>query len=105
MTPPPPQGHLLFSPVYPDNTNTAKSSGRVWQVMKIQAPPGPSACGVPKMAITVFTKTPAEHSEERMWPTVYGPGKFSPKYWQKAMKRWRDGQEFPDWVLPHPPSG
>lgn len=102
MTPPPPQSHLLFSPVYPDNT--AKSPGRAWQAMKTQSLSGPSA-GVPKMAITVFTKTPAEHLEERMWPTVYGPGKLSPEYWKRAMKRWRDGQEFPEWVVPNPPPG
>lgn len=102
MTPPPPQGHLLSSPVYPDNT--AKSSSHVWQVMTTQSLPGPSA-GVPKMAITVFTKTPAEHMEERMWPTVYGPGKLSPKYWKRVMKRWQDGREFPEWVIPDPPPG
>jgi hypothetical protein len=57
------------------------------------------------MAITVFTKTPAEHMEERMWPTVYGPGKLSPKYWKRVMKRWQDGREFPEWVIPDPPPG
>lgn len=102
MTPPPPQGHSLSSPVYSDNT--AKSSGCVWQVMATQSLSGLSA-GVPKMAITVFTKTPAEHVEERMWPTLYGPGKLSPAYWKKTMKRWKDGREFPEWGVPDPPSG
>jgi hypothetical protein len=102
MTPPPPRGHLLSSPVYPDNT--AKSSGRVWQVMTTQSASGPSA-GVPKMAITMFTKTPAEHVEEKVWPTIYGPGKFSPKYWRRVVEKWRDGREFPEWVVPDPPPG
>ena len=66
--------------------------------------PGPSG-GVPKMAITVFTKTPAEHLEERRWPTVYGPGIFSPEYWRRAVKRWRDGEKSLEWALPDPPSG
>jgi len=40
-----------------------------------------------------------------MWPTLYGPGKFSPEYWRRVVKRWRDGQEFPEWVVPDPPPG
>jgi len=74
------------------------------KVTSTQSFPGPSG-GVPKMAITVFTKTPAEHLEERRWPTVYGPGKFSLKYWRKAVRRWRDGERFPEWALPDPPFG
>ena len=74
------------------------------KVMKAQSPSEPSA-GVPKMAITVFTKTPAEHLEAWRWPTVYGPWIFSPRYWKKKVKVWRDGQEFPEWALPDPPTG
>ena len=65
---------------------------------------GPSG-SVPKMAITALTKTPVEHLEERRWPTVYGPGKFSLEYWRKAVRRWRTGERFPEWALPDPPSG
>lgn len=72
--------------------------------MTVQSLPGPSA-GVPKMAITVFTKTPAEHFEEWMWPTLYGPGVFSPEYWRNIMKKLRSGQNFPEWALPDPPPG
>ena len=74
------------------------------KVTMSQSLSGPSA-GVPKMAITVFTKTPAEHLEEWRWPTVYGPGKFSPKYWRKAMKRWWNGESLPEWAMPDPPTG
>ena len=64
-----------------------------------------SSDGVPKVAITVFTKTPAEHLEERRWPTLYGPGKFTSEYWRRTARRWRDGEKFPEWALPDPPSG
>ena len=64
-----------------------------------------SSGGVPKMAITVFTKTPAEHLEERRWPTLYGPGKFTLEYWRRAVRRCRDGERFLEWALPDPPSG
>ena len=65
---------------------------------------GPSG-GMPKMAITVFTKTPAEHLEERRWPTLYGPGMFTLEYWKRTVRRWKDGEELPEWALPDPPSG
>ena len=74
------------------------------KVTATQSTPGPSG-GVPKMAITVFTKTPAEYLEERRWPTVYGPRKFNLEYWRRAARRWRDGHKLPEWALPDPPSG
>ena len=64
-----------------------------------------SSGGVPKMAITVFTKTPAEHLEAKRWPTVYGPGTFTPEYWRRAVRRWKDGEILPEWALDDPPSG
>ena len=74
------------------------------KVTKTQSSPGPSG-DVPKMAITAFTKTPAEYLEERRWPTVYGPGKFTLEYWRRTVRRWRDGEKLPEWALPDPPSG
>ena len=65
---------------------------------------GPSG-GVPKMAITVFTKTPAEHLEARRWPTIYGPGVLTLEYWRRTVRSWGDGEKFPEWALPDPPSG
>jgi hypothetical protein len=76
------------------------------KVMATRSLPGPSG-DVPKMAITVFTKMPTEHLEERKWPTVYGPARFSLdlEYRRMAARRWGDGEKLPEWVLPDPPSG
>jgi len=57
------------------------------------------------MAITVFTKTPAEHLEAKRWPTLYGPGKFTKEYWRRIVRSWRDGEILPEWALADPPSG
>lgn len=102
MTPPHPP------PIYcpPQYIQTIPLSHMVMsgKVSATQPASGPSG-GVPKMAITVFTKTPAERLEEWRWPTVYGPSKFSLEYWRRAVKRWRDKEKLPVWALPDPPSG
>ena len=63
------------------------------------------SAGVPKMAITVFTKTPAEHLEEVEWLGRYEPGILDLDYWGRAVKRWLDGKPIPELPLPDPPSG
>ena len=75
-------------------------SGKV-TVQSFSVPSG----GVPKMAITVLTKTPAEHLEEKRWPTLYGPGQFTLEHWRRAVRRWIDGEKMPVWVLPDPLPG
>ena len=60
---------------------------------------------MPKLAIDIFTKAPAEYLEERRSPTIYGPGKVTLNYWRGIKGNWRDGDKLPKWVLPDPPSG
>jgi len=99
---PPPQLQLYCPPQYIQTIRPSHMvvSGKV----TAQSFSGLSG-GVPKMAITVLTKTPAEHLEEKRWPTLYGPGYFTSEHWRRTMRRWRDGEKMPEWALPDPMPG